>query len=189
MAQQVAHKLVLTKLGSGAVVSASILEAEIRYVDAEQCLAWHDNVQIIFSLEPPSFDFMKKIVSELALLARQTGFGTGALLIISSEVSPPTEEARSYIRRELERSSMLAAAQVVEGTGFRGAAMRSVLSLMQLTTRAPYAMKIFDSVVPGAFWLAGELERKARHAPSGSQLSDAVQSVRKRFLARGPARP
>jgi hypothetical protein len=57
------------------------------------------------------------------------GVATGTLLVIRSDVRPPDEEARKYIQKELASSSMVAAAQVVEGIGFRGAAMRSVLTM------------------------------------------------------------
>jgi hypothetical protein len=164
--------------------AASVLgvDVRIRHVDPEQCLAWCGNVQILLSLQPPSPDFMRTIVSELDALGKQCRLGTGCLLVIRSDVPPPNEEARAYIKRELSRSSMLAAAQVVEGTGFRGAAMRSVLTMIQLAIRPPYAMKIFDSVKTGAVWLAAELELRAGAAPHGELLAQAVSELQARFL-------
>jgi hypothetical protein len=161
-------------------------EAEVRHIDTSQCLAWYGNVQIILSLEPPTFEFMRKIVAELDSLAKKVQCGTGALLIIRSNVSPPTEEARAYIKQELSRSSMLAAAQVVEGTGFRGAAMRSVLTMLQLASRAPYPMKVFDDVEPGARWLAAEMRKRAGDGPDGIRLTRVANEVRRRFIASNP---
>jgi hypothetical protein len=79
---------------------------------------------------------------------------------------------------------MLAAAQVVEGTGFRGAAMRSVLSMLQLAVRPPYPMKVFDNVVAAAHWLSTELATRAGDAPPTAELATAAQEVRSRFLTR-----
>jgi len=156
----------------------------VRHVDFEQCLVWFGNVEIILSLKPPTLDFMRKIISELEALAKQCGRGTGALLVIRSDVDPPTEEARTYIRQELAKSSMLAAAQVVEGKGFRGAAMRSVLTMLQLASRAPYPMKIFDGVPIGARWLAMELRKRAGDAPDPAELERVALDVRRRFLTK-----
>jgi hypothetical protein len=160
------------------------LETVVRHVDGSQCLAWYGNVQVLLSLEPPTFEFMRTIVSELEALEKGTGLGTGTLLVIKSDVAPPSEEARTYIRQGLSKSSMLAAAQVVEGTGFRGAAMRSVLSMIQLAIRPPYAMKIFDNVRSGSMWLATELEKRAGRAPNGLELAQVTLDLQARFLAR-----
>lgn len=157
-------------------------EIIVRYMDREQCLAWFGNVQMIFSLQPPTPHFMHRIIEELAALATVSHCGTGALLVIRSDVAPPSDEARAYIRRELSRSSMLAAAQVVEGTGFRGAAMRSVLSMLQLAVRPSYSMKIFDAIGPATLWLATELKAKAGTSPDGFTLSQSAKEIRSRFL-------
>jgi hypothetical protein len=157
-------------------------EVEIRHIGPDQCLVWYGNVQAILSLEPPTCEFMKKIVSELELLSKKCSCGTGALLVIRSDVSPPSEEARAYIKYELSRSSMLAAAQVVEGTGFQGAAMRSVLTMLQLASGVRYPMKIFDRLNDGAHWLASELKKRAGQAPDPAGLLRAVLTVRQRFL-------
>jgi hypothetical protein len=170
----------------GRFVRTSGSEPELRHIDSSQCLAWYGNVQIILSLEPPTFEFMRRIIAELELLAKQCRCGTGALLVIRSDVSPPTEEARAYIKHELSRSSMLAAAQVVEGTGFRGAAMRSVLTMLQLASRAPYPMKVFDHIEPGARWLSAELQKRAGEAPDGIRLTRVANEVRRRFIASNP---
>jgi hypothetical protein len=154
----------------------------VRHVDSEQCLAWCGNVQILLSLQPPSSEFMRTIISELDALGKQCRLGTGHLLVIRSDVPPPSEEVRAYIKRELSRSSMLAAAQVVEGTGFRGAAMRSVLTMIQLAIRPRYAMKIFDNVRAGSVWLSEELEQRAGAAPHGQLLAHSALELQKRFL-------
>jgi hypothetical protein len=160
------------------------LETIVRYVERDHALVWYGNVQMILSAQTPTPDFMRRIIHELAALSEATRLGTGALLIIRSDVPPPSEEARTFIKHELSRSSMLAAAQIVEGDGFRGAAMRSVLAMLQFTMRPPYSMKIFDNVGSGSIWLASELQKKAGDGPSSHELADAAREVRSRFLTR-----
>jgi hypothetical protein len=153
-----------------------------RYVDESHCILWFDNVEIILSRKPPSREVMQRIVLELVELSRKCACGTGALLVIRSDVSPPDEEARAYIRKELGRAPMLAAAQVVMGKGFVGAAMRSVLSLIQLLGRPRYPMKVFGEVGPASAWLVKELRARAHHAPDEHRLAFAVSERYDLFL-------
>jgi hypothetical protein len=115
-------------------------------------------------------------------LVDATGHDTGALLIIRNDCPPPTEEARKYIRDELARARMVAAAQVVTGRGFHGAAMRAALSMIQLVTRPKYPMKVFADATAGANWLALELGRRVGHAPSEAGLARVANDAYARFL-------
>lgn len=148
-----------------------------RFHDDAHCIAWFGNVQIILSKEAPSSAIMRTIIRELDALSKDCGGGTGALLVINSDCKPPSEEARTYIRTELANSSMVAAAQVVEGTGFRGAAMRAVLSVLQLAARTRYPMEIFSSVEEGTRWLCSELRTRLKRAPEPSALIAAVRAL------------
>jgi hypothetical protein len=78
---------------------------------------------------------------------------------------------------------MVAAAQVVEGTGFRAAAVRSALTLIEMALRPPYAMKIFSDASSGARWLSSELEATAAYAPDAGQLIKVVHELRSRLNA------
>ncbi|MDB4990217.1 MAG: hypothetical protein JWN04_5395 [Myxococcaceae bacterium] len=153
-----------------------------RYRDETQCLLWHENVQLILSRTAPTLPFMKRIVLDLEVLYRQQGSRTGALLIIRDDVRPPSEEVRRYIAEELSRSSMAAAAQVVMGTGFAGAAMRSILTLIQTISSAPYPMKVFSEPGAGAMWLAQELRVRVGHAPAAAELARLAREAYRHFL-------
>lgn len=148
-----------------------------RYHDPAHCIAWIGNVQIVLSKEAPTSVIMRSIIRELDALSKDCGGGTGTLLVINSDCKPPSEEARTYIRSELANSSMVAAAQVVEGTGFRGAAMRAVLSVLQLAARTRYPMEIFSGVEEGAHWLCAELRTRLKRAPEPAALLAAVRAL------------
>jgi hypothetical protein len=153
-----------------------------RYRDDAHCLVWCHNVQIILSREPPSLEFMRRIVHELHNLARTTSRDTGALLVIRSDCRPPSEEAREYIREGLARARMVAAAQVVTGTGFQGAAMRAALSMIQLITRPKYPMKVFADLTTASTWLALEVRNRAGVAPSADSLAQVAADAYANFL-------
>jgi hypothetical protein len=77
---------------------------------------------------------------------------------------------------------MLATAQVVLGTGFRGAAMRSMLSLLQMAIRPKYAMRIFGDVRVGGEWLTEVLQAKATGTlPAESLVDTALELVAQVF--------
>lgn len=156
-----------------------------RYEDEAHKIAWFGNVELILSREAPSPAVMRRIIAELEALAHDCECRTGALLIIDSTCKPPSEEARTYIRKELARSSMVAAAQVVEGSGFRGAAMRAVLSVIQLASRPPYPMQIFSRVEDAASWLCPEVEQRAGVAPVMRDLVAAARECQINFWRGG----
>ena len=125
---------------------------------------------------------MSEIVKQLEMLGAQCGTDTGCLLVIHSDVSPPSEEVRRFIKVKLERSTMRAAAQVVLGTGFRGAAMRSMLSLLQLAIRPSFSMRIFGEVEQGAHWLSHVLRDTSAESPSAESLTLTAQELAADFF-------
>jgi len=156
-------------------------ETIVRYTDAIHCLAWHENVQITLSLGQPSLEFMLKSTAELAALNRKWGKHCAVMVVIRSDADPPDEPARDYIRREIKRIDHACLAQVVEGTGFRGAAVRSALSMIAFAMRAPFPIKIFGEVDDAARWLSTELRTRTGHGPDQQELAKAVSGLRSRF--------
>lgn len=168
---------------------ASTSSLEVRYRDADHCIGWLANVQLILSRQPPTSEFMRRIISELNALANDLRCGTGALLIIRAGMRPPSEEARRFIQAELARSAMLGAAQVVEGSGFTAAAMRAALSMLQLVARPPYPMKVFSDIPQASGWLCQELAERAHRNPDPRELADVALELRSAFLMNPSVRP
>jgi hypothetical protein len=160
-----------------------------RFVDDAHRIVWLDNVEMIWSRTPPSRAVMRRIIVELEGLARAYPSGVGSLLVIRSDVAPPDEEARAYIREAFGQAPIVAAAQVVLGKGFVGAAMRSVLSLIQLLARPGYPMKVFGDPGSASQWLVNELEARAGHAPEAHALTLAATQGSARFLGTTPSGP
>ncbi|HEX2730007.1 MAG TPA: hypothetical protein VHM70_00320 [Polyangiaceae bacterium] len=169
----------MTLLAEAALAEPNAAKVVVRYRDAAHCIAWIGNVELILSREAPSSAVMRTIIAELDALSKSCGCKTGAMVVINADCPPPDEAARNYIRTELARSSMVAAAQVVEGTGFRGAAMRAVLSMLQLTLKARYRMLIASNVDEAALWLSDELNSRVGRAPSASRIVNACRELRR----------
>jgi hypothetical protein len=156
--------------------------ASVRHLGPEHCIAWQDNVQIILSRVAPTMPAMTEMANQLDQLGAKVAGGVGCLLIIRSDVAPPGEDVRRFIAIKLERSPMVAAAQVVLGTGFRGAAMRSMLSLLQLAIRPKFAMGIFGGLAAGCDWLTRVLPERGAAIPMGTDLSLTAQELVAQFF-------
>lgn len=88
------------------------------------------------------------------------------LAILSPETPPPTNEARDIMSAAVRDlgAKVQASANVVEGTGFRAAAMRAALLGMNMIMRASHTQKAFATVGEAAAYLAeqsNELEERA----------------------------
>jgi hypothetical protein len=156
--------------------------ATLRYFGRDHCIAWHGNVQLIVSNEPPTLQSMALMANELDALAARCKAEIGCLLIIHANVSPPDERVRSFIKAKLERSAIAAAAQVVLGKGFRGAAMRSMLSLLQIAIRPKYAMRICGTSNEGCDWLVKVLRDKGLETPPVEALEATASKVCSKFF-------
>lgn len=159
----------------------------IYYTEPGQCVAWYRNVQLILSLQPPNRSLMRQLVDGLSALERTTRQRPGTLLIIRGDVKPPEEEVRDLIRTELMRSRMSAAAQVVEGSGFRGAAIRSALSMIQLAMRSPFPMRVFGDLATACDWLTVELKWRDAMDSQGRSLGQVAAEVRTAFSSLNPS--
>jgi len=115
--------------------------------------------------------------------------GIGMLTIVEANAPAPNNDARHAIARFLRSATYLRASAVAfEGSGFRAAVVRSVVSGLTMLARQPFEHKVFDSVATAAGWLIPEL---ARHQPtsfSPLQAAQAVDDFRSRVAVEVPRR-
>jgi hypothetical protein len=117
----------------------------------------------------------------------------GIIVVIQANAPPPSDVSRSRIDRaytEYGRGAV-AGAMVIEGRGFVAASIRSVLSVLMLTSKYHYPIKTFSNVADGAAFLAGRLpEASTAAAPfiagGVEELRAAYEAEFGRFTA-GPA--
>jgi len=91
--------------------------------------------------------------------------------------SVPREVRDNSARLTTEYSS-LAAATVIEGSGFRAAATRTAVTTMFLFARPPYPYKVFGNLSEGASWVIETAERTAPLAVTSQDLLRAVETAR-----------
>ena len=68
----------------------------------------------------------------------------------------------------------LAAATVIEGSGFRAAAVRTAVASLFLLARPPFPHKVFGDLAEGAGWV---IATGLRSAPVGASSDDVVRAV------------
>jgi hypothetical protein len=83
------------------------------------------------------------------------------LCAVAASAHPPDEAERAASAQMINEhgANLAAVAGVIEGTGFRAAITRTVLSGMVFVVRSPSPIRLFDSVPAATPWLAERLGR------------------------------
>lgn len=112
--------------------------------------------------------------------------GFGVLFIIEEHIPMPDEPTRRAIAAAMESvgSAILGMAGVQEGTGFRGAAIRSVLTALNAMTSAPYPRKLAATVAEAAAWLSPILSHNTKKLVRATDLRDVVAELRETIADR-----
>lgn len=115
--------------------------------------------------------------------------GIGLLTIIEANAPAPENDARAAIADFLGTAHYIRGSGVAfEGTGFRAAAVRSIVSGLTMLARQPYQHKVFDAVPTTMNWLIPELSEHLPIDYSATQAIDAVERFRGRIDAETPKR-
>ena len=121
----------------------------------------------------PRFELQAAGLAEVVARHRGAGF----MCVIEPTAAPPDESLRKA-SVEMIRShedSLRCIACVVEGSGFRNAITRSVLSAMALLwNRRSVPLSIFDGPVSAAKWLGPKVE-----TPDPMSIADAIEELRR----------
>jgi hypothetical protein len=106
------------------------------------------------------------------------GFVALAVLPHVSLEAPLLKELRAEAERLMTTSpkELLAVAEVIEGSGFLAATVRSIATGLVLVTRPPFPTRIFAGVEPAAAWLAAWADRGER-ATAPRRLVEAMRDT------------
>lgn len=116
-------------------------------MNAGQFLQWHDLFVVIDdgTISLPRYGVIEAALHEQAKKFPQ---GIAALGILPADARPPPNETRQAVRRIVSRWSPLLSclAYAVEGTGFRGVAVRATLVGMKIFSSRRYPIYVEASV-------------------------------------------
>ncbi|MBX3274639.1 MAG: hypothetical protein KF729_30515 [Sandaracinaceae bacterium] len=124
----------------------------------------------------PRIEHAQASVALLQRLSRAHG-KIGLLAILAEGCALPDEAVRATLGEGLVRveSHIAGVANVVEGQGFRAAALRGALTSLALLVGARYPQKVFGDVGAAAAFLAD----RAPGWPGGRELARAVDGLRR----------
>jgi len=114
--------------------------------------------------------------------------GLGGLVIIPAAASPPPEEVRRAIRDVLNdvTPQLRCLCWLVEGAGFRAAAVRAALIGLGVFSRRRYATHVAIDMTDAVGWILKNLEQ---YESRGSDLEIALEAIQRgrRMVSAGSA--
>ena len=122
-------------------------------------VATYKNVFVTMWWAPARVEQLRGLPAHQDEMGRRWPGGWGTLAVLGADAGKISAEVRAEGERitKHQKQGMRAIAQVIEGTGFGAAAVRSVASALTLFKRSGPPTKIFDALGPGVAWLMHEL--------------------------------
>ena len=161
-----------------------LVEASLKVVTPDYCIATWSSVLVLIWRVNTTMDAVAAVRHEIEALGRAHPQGIGLLTIVEQAAPVPSSEARNGLARTLADFGKIIrhSAVVHEGSGFRAAAIRGVVTGLTMLARPPYPHKVFSTLDSAALWLASGL-RAAGIDCDAEDLSTAVRDVRVRVAA------
>jgi hypothetical protein len=155
------------------------------YADREHAICVQGRTSIMYSMAAPN-------AQSLRAWTRSVEAVDGPLLVlvvIDSGARAPDAPGRDAIQQlRLRHQHRIAGfAYVVEGEGFKAAAVRSALSAMSLASRFTYPQRVTATVGEAAPWLVHRLPAPLRAGHDASAIVATVDALRAALRAVGPA--
>jgi hypothetical protein len=164
-------------LSSGGV----LLENERDY-----CFAHWGPVFFVIWRKETTLDAIGHLRRQFDKFAAMHPSGVALFTVVESGADLPPSHARDalagFMRGASEKLKLSAVA--FEGTGFRAAAVRGVVTSLTLLARQPFPHKVFATVEAGAQWLATEVKKTAVMPFDGAALGRALADLRREIADR-----
>ncbi len=163
------------------------------YVD-EACMfaRWRSVALPVFGHKVPTEQAAHALGRHLEAHGRRTGKGKVVEITILDEHLPtPDAEVRAALDAMVPRVAPYygCVTAVFEGTGFRAAMIRGVLTGFQMMSRLNYPHKIFGSVDECAAWVLPHAQGLGMQAASSGEIVEAVRAVQAHGIERGVLSP
>jgi serine/threonine-protein kinase len=151
---------------------------ELFFADEQQALATCGMSSIHVLRHPLTLPGVANLTRELRrLYGNDTNRYVALSVIEPLAAHPVSAEVRDASSRLAKDFPISGAAIVVEGSGFRTAAIRSLIAGAYLVQRPGYPHKVFDAVEEGARWLSSHLTRLGT-PEEAARIAEAAEQVR-----------
>ena len=150
--------------------------------DAHLAALWHD-VYVTAWWGDTTVARLRGVDAYQREVLRRRPAGFVALALLSSSKVGMSAEVRAEAERVSRESppQLRAIAQVIHGTGFAAAAIRSVATGITMLSTRGRAVKIFDTLEPAAAWLAPRAN--ALLAPASHVTPDTMVRTMRELLS------
>ena len=134
-----------------------------RYVELDYSIGSLAGLTVVLLNAEPSEQFLQELDTILSQLERAYSNDLSLLLVVNEVVSAIGEALRETITSLLRNHRFVCAALVIEGSGFSAASKRASLSLVRLTVRTGFPVRVVGTVSEAGAWLESELSERAPH--------------------------
>jgi hypothetical protein len=145
------------------------------------CATWHDVLLVVWRDEVTALLARRCADAMRAFAAARPG-GFCMLVVAEDSTGPPGAKARSiFVSAMRENGTRIrATAYVISIEGFKGAALRGVITGLSLLARKPYPTRIFSEASAAARWLGAHLATGMNAISLGQQIEDVARQLRTR---------
>lgn len=111
--------------------------------------------------------------------------GVGIMQVVEERAPPPDAQARAELAKMLSTgvTSVKCSSVVHEGSGFRAAMVRGVVTAISLFTKPPYPHQVKERIAEAANWHA-VLLKEPNPETYANELTAAVEQLRQKFATR-----
>jgi hypothetical protein len=158
-------------------------EAELLIASPDYAMATWDSIFILIWRHDTTNEGIETLRHKLEHFGRSRPQGLGLVTIVEQEAPMPTSAVREKMAGLMADISKVlkCSAVVFEGTGFRAAAVRGVVTGLMLLARQPYPHKVFASMTDGCSWLGSNLRDKQGWEVDPRKLTRAIDELRLRI--------
>ena len=159
------------------------LAVETAFVDGGVAVGGVGNVFITISRHRAEVDTLRRMRTALTSHFKRwpAGVGTISVMESTSYSGQVTHDEREEMAKMSRDYAARAVALVIEGTGFRPAAIRTMLAGLYLVSRPTYPRRIFDTVDHGIGWLVPSASAGIAGAVDDATLRAAIAALRNRL--------
>jgi hypothetical protein len=152
-----------------------VVDAELQYADERHAIASVGNVFVNVIRHPATIEMIRETRRHVLRHFRRWNHQSAAVSVLEPTAAQSVpKEVRQESAALAGEFKSLAAATVVEGTGFRAAAVRTALASMFLLARPAFPHKVFGDLLESADWL---IATGSRTAPISASSADIVRAV------------
>ncbi len=163
-------------------------ETKVLYADAGTAVAVCGNVFVNVMREAQTLARLRELRRHIERHVQRWGADTLSISVLEPGATAETpKDVRDETAAITRDYPSIAAAIVIEGSGFRAAAIRAVLATIYLVSRSPYPHRIVDSVFAGARWLVEQATRRELAHVTAADIEAAVATARAALHARPAA--